>query len=302
MQNTGRSLRECRGFTLAELAIALVIVALLLASALIPLSAQIELKSVADTKKTMDQIQESLLGFAIANGRLPCPADGSIADGASTAGQEIANCDNSAATKLSYGVVPWATLGVPATDAWGRRFSYRVAPVFADSIGTTFTTTAISDFNSRSSLSSAAQATTCTPSPTPTQSSIALCTVGNLSVYTRSDSTRTASSVATFVAAVVISHGKNGYGARTPAGTVFSAPASGTDEYQNADGGHPSAFGSTSPTTFVFMSRNPSPAPPATATCNETSTSSYPCEFDDIVAWIHPALLVSRMLTAGKLP
>ena len=213
MRAKGLAVRSQRGFTLAELAIALVIVALLLASALIPLSAQIELKSVADTKKTMDQIQESLLGFAIANGRLPCPADGSIADGSSTAGQEIASCDNSSATKLSYGVVPWATLGVPATDAWGRRFSYRVAPVFADSIGTTFTTTAISDFNSRSSLSSAAQATTCTPSPTPTQSSIALCTVGNLSVYTRSDSTRTASSVATYVAAVVISHGKNGYGA-----------------------------------------------------------------------------------------
>ncbi len=300
MLDSGSSMRTQRGFTLAELAIALVIVALLLASALIPLSAQIELKSVADTKKTMDQIQESLLGFAIANGRLPCPADGSIADGASTAGQEIASCINTTATNQSYGVLPWATLGVPATDAWGRRFSYRVAPVFADAVGTTFTTTAISD--TPSGLASAAQGTTCTPSPTPTQSSLALCSVGNLSVYTRSDSARTSSSVATYTAALVISHGKNGYGARTSNGTIFSAPASGTDEYYNSTGGHPTAFGSTAQASFGFMSRNPSPAPPATVTCSETSSSSYPCEFDDIVAWIHPALLVSRMLTAGKLP
>jgi hypothetical protein len=26
------------------------------------------------------------------------------------------------------------------------------------------------------------------------------------------------------------------------------------------------------------------------------------CEFDDIVAWISPSILVSRMVSAGKLP
>ena len=70
-----------RGFTLAELAIAFFIIGLLLAGAFMPLSSQVEVRNIADTKRTMDQIREAIIGYAQANGRLPCPARGATATG-----------------------------------------------------------------------------------------------------------------------------------------------------------------------------------------------------------------------------
>ena len=55
------------GFTLAELAIALVIIGILLASSFIPLSTQMELRAISDTQRSMEAIKEALIGFAQAN-------------------------------------------------------------------------------------------------------------------------------------------------------------------------------------------------------------------------------------------
>lgn len=276
------------GFTLAELAVALVIVGLLLASALIPLSAQIELKSVADTQRTMDQIRDALVGFALANGRLPCPANGALAEGNTSAGTESKNVANTACLSET-GVLPWAVLGVPQTDAWGRRFTYRVASIFADdnSLATWQTT------------SPATQSPTCSPSPTPASpTSFALCSVGNLSVYTRAESNHLTSAYAQNVAAVVVSHGKNGYGAYNANGSQVVAPASGTDEYINYSGGTTTTI-VTSPLTYVYVSRFPSKE---STSCSDTVSTSAFCEFDDVITWISPSLLVSRMVNAGRLP
>ncbi len=63
-----------KGFSLIELAIVLVVVALLIGGLLVPLSMQIEQQRIRDTQKTLEEIKEALVGFAIANGRLPRPA------------------------------------------------------------------------------------------------------------------------------------------------------------------------------------------------------------------------------------
>jgi prepilin-type N-terminal cleavage/methylation domain-containing protein len=308
--------RHCRaqGFTLAEMAIAVVILALLLASAFLPISTQMELKTIADTQRSLDQIREAIIGFTLANGRLPCPATGTTASSNSGAGQE----SRSGGPTYYYcssarGVVPWATLGVPEADSWGRRFSYRVAPVFADDI--TCATSAVGDWGSRASgatncpappapASAANQTISCSPSPLPTQSSIALCTLGDLSVYTRADSNHGASAYAQQVAAVVVSHGKNGYGGYAAGtGSTLSSPAASTDEATNANGGatvitSAGANLSTSPLTYIFISR---PQSAVASGCTDGSTGTF-CEFDDIVAWIPTTVLVSRLVTAGKLP
>src|SRR3954471_3992815 len=143
--------RRPSGFTLVELAIAMLIVGLLLASAMIPISAQIDIKAAADTQRTMDQIRDALIGFAQANGRLPCPADPTLATSNASAGQESAT-----RCTLGKGVIPWAVLGTPEADAWGRRFTYRVAPIYADTTpGTTFNSTSLLDTDT--SMTSAAQ-------------------------------------------------------------------------------------------------------------------------------------------------
>ena len=254
-----------KGFTLVELSIAFIIIVLLLAGAMIPLSTQIELRGVADTQRSMDQIREAIIGFAQANGRLPCPAVGTIVAGTPTAGTE--QCPSTS------GVVPWATLGVPETDSWGRRFSYRVSPIFTDAVGTTF--------------ESPGQSPSCaTPTPTPTQSSFALCSLGVLGVDTRRESDHVATPLGLQLPAVIISHGKNGFGAFTPRGVALVAPA-GADEIANA---------SAVATTFVSRSQTPSASP-----CNDTAAGSF-CEFDDIVVMITSNVLIARMVAAGRLP
>jgi len=61
------------GFTLIEMAVVLFIVGLLIAGVLGPLETQLEARDRRATIETMEEIIESLYGYAINNGRLPCP-------------------------------------------------------------------------------------------------------------------------------------------------------------------------------------------------------------------------------------
>ena len=265
---------------MAELAVATAIIALLLFGALVPFSAQVEIRNVAETRRTMDSIKEAIIGFAQANGRLPCPASGTILSGAADALGRPAGSEQltsfpptpGAGCTNVFGVVPWATLGVPETDSWGRRFSYWVTPIYADGLGppTTFG---------------------CAPSPPPTQSSFALCSVGTLTVNTRSaDINHTLNPLVQSLPLVFISHGKNGFGAFTPGGTLISTAAAGADETANA---------THTPAATTFFSRTPTGS--ATG-CNDNTPGSPLCEFDDVVTWITSSTLSARMVAAGRLP
>ena len=114
------------GFALIELAIVVVIVTLLLGGLLIPLGSQVEKRQYAETEKLLAEIREALIGHAIANGYLPCPAVSS-ANGIE---------DRSGTTCTGgkrVGFLPWVTLGVTATDSWDNLFRYSVTPAFTDS-------------------------------------------------------------------------------------------------------------------------------------------------------------------------
>lgn len=242
----------------------MLIVGILLAGIMMPLSMQMELRRYADTKKTMDQINEALIGFVLMNGRLPCPASGTIANGTANAGTELLS--GNSCTSIT-GVVPWVTLNVPETDEWGGRFTYRVTSTFADTI--------------------AAANYGCTPSVNPTQSSFALCASGDMRVRSR---TATDAYDLTNLAlpAVFISHGKNGYGAYRPqGGPPPSMPPATTDESTNATPG------------TVFMSREKTDA---SSSCSDSAGTTRMCEFDDLVAWIPLTTLMNRMVVSGKLP
>ncbi|WP_418648193.1 type II secretion system protein [Thauera butanivorans] len=127
-----------RGFTLAELAVVLIILALLSGSMLVPLASRIEARDRQATLDRLRDIQQALTGFAIIHGRLPCPsieADPAHPD----YGQETPPPCNTAVE----GLLPWRTLGMPATDPWGStrasadapwqgHWRYRVDRSFAD--------------------------------------------------------------------------------------------------------------------------------------------------------------------------
>lgn len=117
--------RAFHGFTLVELAMVLIIVALLAGGMMISVSAQYDLRNVSETQKTLEQAQEALLGFAAANGRLPRPAT-SAADGTerSTPCATESDCT---------GFIPWQSLGIKKSDSWGKLVRYSVTPAFANS-------------------------------------------------------------------------------------------------------------------------------------------------------------------------
>jgi prepilin-type N-terminal cleavage/methylation domain-containing protein len=233
-----------RGFTLVEIAIVLLIVALLLGGLVPTLSGQIENRRISDTGKQLAEIQEALIGYAIINGRLPCPASStsngaeSFASGGSASN---GNCSN-----FHNGFVPAATLGLSGTngsgyvvDAWGNPIRYAVTSWLS-----VFTTAGGMSAKGISSL--APTLLVCSTAPSTGTS----CNSGT-------------SLTSNGVPAVIFSTSKNG-----PLGH-------GADEAANLDG------------NITFVNHTPTPSPN---------------EFDDIMIWMSPNVLINRMVAAGQLP
>jgi type II secretory pathway pseudopilin PulG len=135
--------RTSSGFTLAELAIVTVIVGLLLGGLLVTLSTQIDQRNISDTQKTLDLARDALIGYAIANGRLPCPAAANLTGveapiGGSTS---VIPC-----TAPYSGFYPAVTVGLTPTDSsgylldsYGNRIRYAVTTA-TTGVANTFTT------------------------------------------------------------------------------------------------------------------------------------------------------------------
>lgn len=258
--------KNISGFTLVEMAMVLMIIGLLLGGLIPTLSAQMESQRTNETRKQLDEIQQALIGYAIVNGRIPCPAQATLATGQPNAGVETTTgntcaCKNSdptvadasvskvACTDTSVtGVLPWVTLGIKETDAWERRYTYRVTTRFADQI--------------------AANTTDCIPAVSaPVASSFALCSPGVPDV---SSAATGGTAVATDVPALFLSHGKNGSGAYISDGTQLTGATGDEAENSNNDNS--------------FVSHTPTP------------------NFDDLVVWLSNNILLNRMVMAGKLP
>ena len=204
------------------------------------LTTQQEIQRLSEVRRQLADIREALLGYAMANGRLPPAADPALVSGTVDAGLSKEGRE--------HGVLPWATLGLPETDPWGQRFTYRVTPSFADNIGAgTFT-----------------PPTSCAPDPKPAHASFALCSEGNIKV------TDGSTDIATKLPAIVISHGRNGLGGYGRNGKQ-RAGAAGLELTNASD-------------TKDFISRVQGP------------------DFDDEVVWVPLPILMSRMVSAGRLP
>jgi prepilin-type N-terminal cleavage/methylation domain-containing protein len=257
---------DARGFTLAELAIVVAVIALLLGGLTLTLSTQTELRRISDTQRTLELVKDALIGFAMTRGRFPCPANPTEGPGATNLGKERAVCTSTD----QYGALPWVTLGVPETDAWGRRFSYRVSSDFAD----------------QDSISVGGCPPPPPPNEYPTKSSFMLCSQGNIRVQTRNPN-RTLQTLADTLPVIVISHGANGFRAYQPDGTQLPAPP-GEDEAANAN-----------PALVNFIVREVNRGAPG---CHDATAGTPLCEFDDLVSWVPLPVLMNRMVASGKLP
>ncbi|MEO8442083.1 MAG: type II secretion system protein [Betaproteobacteria bacterium] len=231
-------LTRASGFTLFEIAISMLIITLLATVLLTPITTQVTQSRISQAKADLDQINEALIGFALAQTKpyLPCPDTDN--DGVADA------CPNVFTTETTGGNIPWVTLNVPATDPWGQRYQYRVNNAYTNSVaGFTLTT--------------APSGAACTP-PGGVSGFIKVCG----SAIT---ATCNASIIANGIPAVIFSLGPNGQ-------TATTSP----DEMENRD------------SDCLFVSR--------------TYSGVAGGEFDDMLAWLSPGVLMSRMVTAQKLP
>lgn len=191
------------GFTLVEMAIVLVIVALLLGTGLTLLSAQQEQQRIDETKALLSDAREALIGYALSSiattdlrPYLPCP-DKTTAAGAGTANDGVED-RTAGACVAQEGNLPWVTLGLtPPIDPWSDRLRYAVTATFSNSVN-----------------------------------GMQLTFTGNLNV---NDAASGGNSLALNVPAIILSHCQNGLGAINTAGISNPAP-SGADELANTDG------------------------------------------------------------------
>jgi prepilin-type N-terminal cleavage/methylation domain-containing protein len=117
--------KPSRGFTLIEMAIVMVILGALLGGLLVPLASQREVNQRKAATQLLQEIREALIGYALINGALPCPAS---ATSYGTSALTGANCS------LANGFVPYAQLGIQAAikngvlvDPWQGNVRYSLA-------------------------------------------------------------------------------------------------------------------------------------------------------------------------------
>lgn len=270
-QAGNRIIRAAGGFTLVELAVVIVIVAALLGALLAPLATQYQLRKNKEAENQLSEIKEAIIGFAIANGRLPWPDRDLLIDGIENVPAPLGG----APCTVCEGVLPWQTLGTYPTDPWGRLYFYRISPEFGFQVQTG-QPAGLDQFD--------------------------ISDVGEVRINTRGDNPAVGSGgeqkedivLTSDAAAAVASMGSNGRGAFLIDSNFIPQAPVGTDENVNANLANPLA-----PTPH-FYARPIKPR--AGSGCSDTVEGSEFCEFDDLVVWIPRVVLINRMVEAGRLP
>jgi len=271
--------RTAPGFTLVEVAVAALIVGLLLSTLMYTFAAQVDRRNFEETRARLDRARELVLAFAVANGRLPCPARSTSAGaeawdsatGKCTSGGVDDYYGGSLSSGATGGLLPASTIGFRevdssgfAVDAWQNRIRYAVAKARAS--GTCGTTPPAGTIIFTHAGNLKTYGMSCQPDD------LLICK--SASGITSSGCGGSANQIMSqsLVVAIVFSTGKN----------ATSTGGSGADEAANLDGA-----GTTDP-IFVYHELRPS--------------SGTGGEFDDQMTWITIGDLVGKLVIAGVLP
>jgi type II secretory pathway pseudopilin PulG len=202
--------RRLGGFSLIELTVVLLIVVILLTLGAGAIGLASSNAAISQTRKKQELIKEALSAYVGKYKRVPCPDTDLPPNGL---GEENRANPNDPATDCTadVGVVPYVDLGLPkdyALDGWDNFFTYRVTK----------------------DGSAALDWTKSNPFYPGKPGKLDVSIRSSVPPYGATPLTNTDKAVV-----VVVSHGKNGLGARTLLGTFNQAPAGGSDEEKNAD-------------------------------------------------------------------
>ena len=115
--------KQSQGFTLLEVAIALLIISLLVFGGVTMYSTDYQQSKQKAVSLQLEEIKKLMLGFVRVNGYLPCPDKLT----GTHSGDGGADRKSSGACATREGYLPTKTLGMSQTkDPWGNKFYYRV--------------------------------------------------------------------------------------------------------------------------------------------------------------------------------
>jgi len=271
------------GFTLIEIAIVVLIVSILLGYTVALFPKQQELKRYRAVEREMDEVIAAIVGFAQINGRLPCPAipnSAGVEDGGGAA-----ECINFG------GFVPVNTLGIFGRlnadslllDPWGNPYRYYVSSSDFDDGG------GVGDFVVNGEMQQVGLVST-VPPYLDLDGQFIICDQGDLTLNDICD----APAVEVFGNAlggggpyagapfVLISHGKNW----SEAAAGDELVNMGATALPNGPAGLPYPLKDVSAGETTFVRR----------------ITGFADDFDDVVKWVSPNILFSKMIEAGQLP
>ena len=296
------------GFTLVEIAIVLLIVGILLGYTVALFPRQQELKQYRAVERQMDQVIEAIIGFAQVNGRLPCPAQPDAAGIEDTAlvGIDIVGCNNYG------GFVPVNTLGLDGRfnadslliDPWGNPYRYYVtdADFQPRPVGTPGGDNDISDFTAPGEMRAVGLVDTdgdgyidldgryliCDSASTIASS----CSVANSTVFGKFNGNGPPADRYAGAPFVLLSMGKN-----------WNEPDQSVHEDENSGDQTTSTLGmADGPSGIVYRLKDVSGIAVAGNDATTFVKRPFADGFDDVVRWVSPSLLFSRMIAADQLP
>jgi len=283
------------GFTLVEIAIVLLIVTILLGYTVALFPRQQQLKQYRALDRQMDEVIEAIIGFAQINGRLPCPAipNSLGVEDYDTAGDT--GCNNYG------GFVPVNTLGLNGRlnedslllDPWGNPYRYYVTYVDFDDGGA-----GDSDFTAPGEMRAVGLVDSDDDDYIDLDGRYLICDAagattddecdGASEVFGRFDDTGPANRYAG-APIVLVSQGKN----------CNEAAAAG-DELANSGGsGTTSGLGlAVGPSGMDYVLKDVAGG----ETTFVRRPGGFADDYDDVVRWVSPNILFSRMIQAGQLP
>ena len=285
-----------QGFTLIELAIVLVIVTILLSGLAMPLAAQIEARRIAETRKTIQEAREALIGYAMTHTTTSClcsyTAGGLDAAPATTCVTNLCPTSVSGTGTAVLTINPRHYLPCPDMDGDdpqqnvdndgvqgltdinnGVEDRYASGACTASSGHLPWVTLATADQDAWGNRINYALTTSYAHSASGFNNS----STGDLQVCGTSTGGCAFGTVASNVPVVLVSYGPNGWGGRNVNNTTLALPTS-ADEIDNIN------------SNLAYVTRSPSK--PGTTLG----------EFDDLVVWLADSLLKSRVCPSGGCP